>query len=208
MKLAKTIIIMVLSVLLALSVSLNIFIFVIFGIKDAQSFKQVLLSKEILDGFTSMSVPESTPDVSTPESTPEVSIPELDTEAPEQTPESDSTSETEAFYQDEYVIIRKLRQETGLLGPTVVFSVENISTYPILVSFKDVYIDGYKADLSGLYCDCLDPGMKAIEDFTIWESDYEDFTSKPKEVHFIIDIMDPHDYVSLVEPTPAEITIK
>ena len=208
MKLAKTIIIMVLSVLLALSVSLNVFIFVIFGIKDAQSFKQVLLSKEILDNLTSMSVPESTPDVSTPESTPEVSIPELDTEAPEHAPESDSTSETEAFYQDEYVIIRKLRQETGLLGPTVVFSIENISTYPILVSFKDVYIDGYKADLSGLYCDCLDPGMKAIEAFTIWESDYEDFTSKPKEVHFIIDIMDPHDYVSLVEPTPAEVTIK
>jgi hypothetical protein len=155
-----------------------------------------------------MSSPEATPDVSTPEPTPEVSIPEPDTEAPEQTPENDSTSEAEVFYQDEYVIIRKLKQETGLLGPTVVFSVENISTYPVLISFKDVYIDGYKADLSGLYCECLDPGMKAIEDFTIWESDYEDFTSKPKEVCFIIDIMDPHNYVSLVEPTPAKVTLK
>lgn len=190
MKLAKTIIIMVLSVLLALSVSLNIFIFVIFGVKDVQSFKQVLLSKELLDSLTSMSVPESTPDTQSP------------------VPEVEDTPAEEVFYQDEYVIIRKLRQENGLLGPTVVFSIENISTYPVLVSFKDVYIDGYKADLSGLYCSCLDPGMKAIEDFTVWESDYEDFTSKPKEVRFIIDIMDPHNYVSLVEPTPAKVTIK
>lgn len=192
MKLAKTIIIMILSVLLALSISLNIFILTIFGIKDLQSFKQVLLCKELLDSFTSMSSPEATP----PEATPDVS-----------TPEADASTE-EVFYQDEYVIIRKLKQETGLLGPTVVFSVENISTYPVLISFKDVYIDGYKADLSGLYCECLDPGMKAIEDFTLWKSDYEDFTSKPKEVHFIIDIMDPHNFVSLVEPTPAKITIK
>lgn len=192
MKLAKTIIIMILSVLLALSISLNIFILTIFGIKDLQSFKQVLLSKELLDSFTSMSSPEATPDVSTPD---------VDT------PEADASTE-EVFYQDEYVIIRKLKQETGLLGPTVVFSVENISTYPVLISFKDVYIDGYKADLSGLYCECLDPGMKAIEDFTLWKYDYEDFTSKPKEVRFIIDIMDPHNFVSLVEPTPAKITIK
>lgn len=192
MKLAKTIIIMILSVLLALSISLNIFILTIFGIKDLQSFKQVLLCKELLDSFTSMSSPEATPDASTPEA---------------DTPEADASTE-EVFYQDEYVIIRKLKQETGLLGPTVVFSVENISTYPVLISFKDVYIDGYKADLSGLYCECLDPGMKAIEDFTLWKSDYEDFTSKPKEVRFIIDIMDPHNFVSLVEPTPAKITIK
>lgn len=192
MKLAKTIIIMILSVLLALSISLNIFILTIFGIKDLQSFKQVLLCKELLDSFTGMSSPEATP----PETTPDVS-----------TPEADASTE-EVFYQDEYVIIRKLKQETGLLGPTVVFSVENISTYPVLISFKDVYIDGYKADLSGLYCECLDPGMKAIEDFTLWKSDYEDFTSKPKEVCFIIDIMDPHNFVSLVEPTPAKITIK
>jgi hypothetical protein len=192
MKLAKTIIIMILSVLLALSISLNIFILTIFGIKDLQSFKQVLLCKELLDSFTSMSGPEATPDVSTPGA---------------DTPEADASTE-EVFYQDEYVIIRKLKQETGLLGPTVVFSVENISTYPVLISFKDVYIDGYKADLSGLYCECLDPGMKAIEDFTLWKSDYEDFTSKPKEVRFIIDIMDPHNFVSLVEPTPAKITIK
>ena len=196
MKLAKTITIMVLSVLLALSIALNIFIFVIFGIKDVQSFKQVLLSKELLDSLTT-SVPEAIPDVSTPEP---------DTQSP--APEVEDTPTEEVFYQDEYVIIRKLRQENGLLGPTIVFSIENISTYPVLISFKDVYIDGYKADLSGLYCSCLDPGMKAIEDFTIWESDYKDFTFKPKEVCFIIDIMDPHNYVSLVEPTPAKLTIK
>lgn len=197
MKLAKTISIMVLSVLLALSVSLNIFIFVIFGIKDAQSFKQVLLSKEILDGLTNMSVPESTPDV---EGTPEVSIPEPDTEASEQVPESDSTSETEAFYYaNAWITVKELKQGVGLMGPTITIELENISDEAIRVSFKDLSIDGYASQYSstGVYAEVLDPGMKAIREISLWESDYEAFTSKPETITFTIEIMDPNTYGTL-----------
>lgn len=211
MKLAKTIIIIVLSVLLTLSVSLNIFIFVIFGIKDAQSFKQVLLSKELFDSLTNMSVPESTLDVSNPESTPEVSIPEPDTEVPEQAPESDSASETEAFYYtNAWITVKELKQGVGLMGPTITVELENISDNAIRVSFKDLSIDGYVSQYSstGVYAEILEPGMKAIREISLWESDYEAFTSKPKEVRFIIDIMDPYSYGSLVELIPAKITIK
>ena len=200
MKLAKTITIMILSVLLALSMSLNIFIFVIFGIKDVQSFKQVLLSKELLDSLTSMSVPESTPDVSTPESTPEVSIPELDTEAPEQAPESDSTSETEAFYYaNAWITVKELKQGVGLMGPTITIVLENISDEAIRVSFKDLSIDGYASQYSstGVYAEVLDPGMKAIREISLWESDYEAFTSKPEAIAFAIEIIDPNTYGTL-----------
>ena len=214
MKLAKTIIIMVLSVLLALSVSLNIFIFVIFGIKDVQSFKQVLLSKELLDSFISLSVPESTPDatpdVSTPEPTPEVSIPEPDTqspvpevedtEAPEQVPESDSTPETEVFYYaNAWITVKELKQGVGLMGPTITIVLENISDEAIRVSFKDLSIDGYASQYSstGVYAEILDPGMKAIREISLWESDYEAFTSKPEVLAFTIEVMDPNTYGTL-----------
>lgn len=210
MKLAKTIIIMILSVLLALSISLNIFILTIFGIKDLQSFKQVLLCKELLDSFTSMSVPESTPDVSIPESIPEVSIPETDTqspvpevedtEAPEQAPESDSTPETEAFYYaNAWITVKELKQGVGLMGPTITIVLENISDEAIRVSFKDLSIDGYASQYSstGVYAEVLDPGMKAIREISLWESDYEAFTSKPEAIAFAIEIIDPNTYGTL-----------
>lgn len=214
MKLAKTIIIIVLSVLLALSVSLNIFIFVIFGIKDVQSFKQVLLSKELLDSFISMSVPESTPDVSTPEpdtqspvpdveDTPEVSIPESDTEAPE----SGSTSGTEAFYYaNAWITVKELKQGVGLMGPTITIVLENISDEAIRVSFKDLSIDGYASQYSstGVYAEILDPGMKAIREISLWESDYEAFTSKPEALTFTIEVMDPNTYGTL---TSEQVTL-
>ena len=182
MKLVKTITIIVLSVLLALSVSLNIFIFVIFGIKDAQSFKQVLFSKELLDSLTSMSVPESTPEVSIPE------------------PESDSTSETEAFYYaNAWIKVKELKQGVGLMGPTITIELENISDEAIRVSFKDLSIDGYVSQYSstGVYAEVLDPGMKAIREISLWESDYEAFTSKPDVLTFTIDVMNPNTYGTL-----------
>jgi hypothetical protein len=200
MKLGKTIAIMALSILLALSVSMNIFIFVIFGIKDVQSFKQVLLSKELLDSLTT-SVPESTPDVNTPE---------LDTEAPEQVPEVEDTSAGDFYYTNAWIKVKELKQGVGLMGPTITIELENISDEAIRVSFKDLSIDGYASQYSstGVYSEVLDPGMKAIREISLWKSDYEAFTSKPKEIRFIIDIMDPRNYASLIEPTPAEITIK
>lgn len=52
MKLFKTIIIIVLAVILTLSLSLNIFLCVMFELSDVESFKRALLAKELLDGFS------------------------------------------------------------------------------------------------------------------------------------------------------------
>ena len=158
MQLAKTIIIMALAVLLVLSVSLNIFILTIFGIKDATSFKQVLLCKELLDSFNNTEIETPETEDTTPEDT---GVPDQDTEIP-----------TASFtYSNDWIKVTQLKQTAGLMGPGIKFELENISTESVLISFREIYIDGYKADLSGLYCECLDPGMKAIEELTLWESD-------------------------------------
>jgi hypothetical protein len=52
MKLFKTIIIIALAVILTLSLSLNIFLCVMFELSDIESFKQALLAKELLDSFS------------------------------------------------------------------------------------------------------------------------------------------------------------
>ena len=189
MKLGKTIAIMALSILLALSVSMNIFIFVIFGIKDVQSFKQVLLSKELLDSLTT-SVPESMLDVSTSEPA---------TEAPEQVPEVEDTSAGDFYYINAWIKVKELKQGVGLMGPTITIELENISDEAVRVSFKDLSIDGYASQYSstGVYSELLDPGMKAIREISLWKSDYEAFTSKPEVLAFTIEVMDSNTYGTL-----------
>ena len=194
MQLAKTIIIMALAVLLVLSVSLNIFILTIFGIKDATSFKQVLLCKELLDSFNNTEIETPETEDTTPEDT---GVPDQDTEIP-----------TASFtYSNDWIKVTQLKQTAGLMGPGIKFELENISTESVLISFREIYIDGYKADLSGLYCECLDPGMKAIEELTLWESDWEDFTSKPQEVQFIIEVCDPNSLGTLEYSSVFTITL-
>ena len=183
MKLAKTIIIMILSVLLALSISLNIFILTIFGIKDIQSFKQVLLCKELLDSFTNLD-----PSI-------EQDIPE-DTE-PDNVQVETESEDIEAFsFANAYISVTELKQEAGLMGPIITLKLENISDETIRVSFVDLSIDGYVSQYSstGVYADILDPGMKAVRDISLWESDYEAFTSKPEAITFTIEVIDPNTY--------------
>ena len=74
---------------------------------------------------------------------------------------------------------------------------ENTGDKPITVNTVDVYIDGFKAEFSGLYCDDLAVGAKAIETFTLMESEYEDFTTDPSKVEFRIRLTNPKNYNKL-----------
>lgn len=199
MKLVKTIIICVLSCLLTLSVSLNIFTYTIFGIHDVESFKQVLLSKEILDSFTSVgngsgdisddSTTNSSNDGSKSDQTPEQQEPEVDT---------NKLTKGDIIFDEGNILITFVEQSEGLLGPSFKFCVENKTNKSINVSFTDLYIDGFMAEVSGGSIQQLESGKKAFIDVTIWEMEYEDFTNDPEQVEYIIRIWDPETWVDII----------
>ena len=168
MKLFKTIVIIILAVGLALSLSLNIFILTILEVSDAESFKQVLLCRELLESFEQLGPPEFE-------------------EEPETEPDSDLTQdESRVIYDDNNVRITFIKQKAGLLGPSLVLSIENTGTKTIDVEFTNVFINDCRADFSSCYCSSLDGGGKAIETLTLWESDYEDTADRPEKVEFTL----------------------
>lgn len=199
MKLVKTIIICVLSCLLTLSVSLNIFTYTIFGIHDVESFKQVLFSKEILDSFTSVgngsedtsddAITDSSNDGSKSDQTPEQQEPEVDT---------NKLTKGDIIFDEGNILITFVEQSEGLLGPQFKFCVENKTSKSINVSFTDLYIDGFMAEVSGGSIQQLESGKKAFIDVTIWEMEYEDFTNDPEQVEYIIRIWDPETWVDII----------
>lgn len=187
-KLGKTITIFILSALLVMSTFFNIFFLTMFGIKDVESFKRALLSKELLDGLTGTTevVPETDVDQNT----------------------SDAT-ESKVVLSEGNIKITYVEQESGLLGPSFKFLIENNSTDSIYVSFTDVYVDGYLTELSGgSTLSELAPSRKTFVSLTVWESDYEDFTDSPTNVEYTILIVNADTWETIVEVDGNKCTIK
>lgn len=199
MKLFKLIMNCVISVLLVLSVALNIFIFSVLGIGTSEGFKQTLLAKELMTGLSSVEPDETVPEetkASNPveETAPAVSI------IPTENKDNSGTSNVTPIYQDENVKITYMKKEEDhLLGPVYKFIIENISDRPLTVSFSDVYIDGFKVDLSGLYCDDLEMGAKAVADLTLYQSEWEDFTTNPSRVEFRVRLINPKSLLNIYD---------
>jgi hypothetical protein len=189
MKLAKTITIIVLSVLLAISAFFNIFITSMLEIKDVKSFKQVLLCRELIDSMGQLS--EDTTNTDKPE-TPniETTVPEVQTKEP---------NEEMIIYNEKGVKISYVAQELGLLGPSLKFFVENNTDQTLDVCLTDIYIDGFKADLSSMYCSSLGAGKKAYESLTLYEFEYEDFSDFPSVIQFVVKIKDSASWNTIVE---------
>ena len=181
MKIWKIIILCVASSLVTLSVAFNIFFVSIFEIHNADSFKQVLLSKEILEGLTNMGEAEAEPDSDVETNNPTVDNP-VDTPI--------GLQEGQVVYSDNGITITYLNQETSVFGPQLNFYIVNNSEYTLWVSATNVYIDGVQADLSGGGVSDIESGKKAYLEFTIWESDYENFTNDPSEVEFDLVVRD------------------
>lgn len=196
MRLFKLITNCVVSVLLVLSVVLNIFIFSVLGIHNGESFKQTLLAKELLTGFSSVE-----PETET-EPTTEPVINQITTPAPETTTpaENNQITTTAPIYQDENVKITYVKKEEDhLLGPVYKFVIENTSDRPLTVSFSDVYIDGFKVTLSCLYCEDLEAGAKSVSELTLYQSEWEDFTTSPKRVEFRVRLTNPKSLLTIYE---------
>lgn len=192
MKLVKTIAIITLSVLLAISAFFNIFITSMLEIKDVKSFKQVLLCHELIDSMGQLS--EDTANTDKPE-TPniETTVPEVQTKEP---------NEEMIIYNENGVKISYIAQELGLLGSSLKFFVENNTDQTLDVCLTDIYIDGFKADLSGMYCSSLGAGKKAYESLTLYEFEYEDFSDFPSVIEFVIKIQNSETWNIIVETKP------
>lgn len=67
------------------------------------------------------------------------------------------------------------------------------------ISFDDVYIDGFKVDLSGLYCDNLEIGGKSVETLHLYQQEWEDFTSEPSRVEFRVKLVNPKSLLTIYE---------
>lgn len=192
MKLVKTIAIITLSVMLAISAFFNIFITSMLEIKDVKSFKQVLLCRELIDsmgqlsGDTSNTDKPETPNI-------ETSVPEVQTKEP---------NEEMIIYNANGVKISYVAQELGLMGPSLKFYVENNTNQTLDICLTDIYIDGFKADLSGMYCSSLGAGKKAYESLTLYEFEYEDFSDFPSVIEFVVKIQDSTSWNTIVETKP------
>ncbi len=196
MKLAKTIIIMVLSVLLAISIFFNIFITTILEIKDVESFKQVLLCRELIESMNQLSDTDNNGKVDVPSSdlvdteSPDAEIPSTSNKAP---------ADASVIYNENGVKISFVEQELGLMGPSLKFYVENNTDQALDICLTNIYIDGIQAEYTGMYCNELAAGRKAYETITLWESDYEGF---PSVIEFVVKIQDSDTWNTIVETEP------
>ena len=205
MKFAKTIAIIALSVLLAFSVFFNIFITSMLEIKDVKSFKQVLLCRELINSMNQapeddMSIGTESPNMNTPNTDDtEALIPDTSNKVP-----ADATT----IYNENGIKIMFVGQELGLLGPTLTFYIENNTTQTLNIYLTDIYIDGFRAEYCGMYCDGLRASKKAYESLSLWESDYSDFSDFPSVIEFVIEIQDATSYYTLVETDPMYLCLE
>lgn len=215
MKLAKTIIIIVLSVLLAFSVFFNIFIMTVLDIKNVESFKQVMLCRELVNSVGQLSDTEDSAITETPDTEP------TETEPVETEPSIIEVIETDILdynnnvepcivYDAEGIKITFVEQDLGPMGLTLKFYIENNTKYTLDICLTDVYIDGFKAEYCGVYCSGLAAGKKSYETLTLWEADYEDFTefpTFPSVVQFVVKVKDPAARNILVETAPIHLCL-
>lgn len=189
MKLAKTIVIIVLSVLLVLSLSFNIFILTILEIKDATSFKQVMLCRELINsGLVSDGCDDACTNDCVSNTPPFAS--------------NTTPSNAKTIYNENGIKVLFVEQESSLLGPSIKFYLENNTSNTLDIYLTNIYIDGYKAEYCGMYCSNLGAAKKAYESLTLWEACYEDFTYRPSVVEFCIKVQDSESCYTIVETKP------
>ena len=192
----KVIVNFIIAVLFIVSVSFNLFIMSIFEISDAKSFKQALLAKELLDDFNSVESNNITEDEVTDEATvvedTTEEVIEETTEVEEAVEKNDSIkSVIPPLYQDENVKITYLNKVDSTFGLAYEFEIENTSDKPVTVEFSDIYIDGFKVELSELTCKTLAIGEKATGVLTLVQSEWEAFTTEPSKIEFRITLINP-----------------
>jgi hypothetical protein len=208
MKVIKVIVIsVIITALIAALIGIvvyNKFIFAVLDITDAESFRNVVVSQEIVKSLQQSSTDNSDTETGMGEQsgvlTPEADIIETVTPGDNDSSEVENElSKGTVIYEDGYVKVTYIKQELSIFGPTVKFLIESECSNVIDVSFTDVHVDGYMADLCGIFVSELKPGKKAFETLYLYESNYENFTSFPSMVEFTIKVQDSESWMDLSE---------
>lgn len=195
-KLWKLIVLSVLGVILTVSLTFNIFFINMFGIHDSDSFKQALLSKEILNGLVNVGDSDNAEDSLLTDN-----VDDLPTTDNQDNNSSNNNADTntelqkgEIIFQKEEVTITFVRQESELLGPSFIFMVKNESDIYVNVSFTDLYLDDFLLEISGGSTFDIAPGKSATIELKLWESEYEDFVNSPQKLEYVIRLWDSETY--------------
>ena len=196
---------------LTVSIACNKFILTVFDITDTESFKKAVIYNELVESmqnsFGYADTDTTTVETDSQEPTEdseqikdsEIEVNTEESKLEETAPEITDAVANEIVYEDNYVKVTYVKQELSLFGPTIKFLVESKTDKTVDISFTDVHIDGYMVDLTGAYVSELTEGKKSFETLYIYESDYEDFTSFPSIIEFIIKVQDSESWNDLSE---------
>lgn len=84
------------------------------------------------------------------------------------------------IYHDNYVKITIQKYFDHLLGPGIRFYIENESTDNLMIMTDEVVINGYSG-ITHSFLAQVEAGAPAIEDFIIWDSDFEKYNIETLE---------------------------
>jgi hypothetical protein len=208
----KIIVNCVIAVLFIVSLSFNVFIMSVLELNDAASFRQTVLAKELLNERCqgNCCVEEEPNDILVENDIEESEKPEDVVEESETPVEKDDSIRPviPPLYQDENVKITYLNKVDSTFGLAYEFEIENTGDKPVTVEFSDIYIDGFKVELSELTCKSLVVGEKATGVFTLVQSEWETFTVAPSKVEFRITLINPKSLLIRYESDRITFDIK
>jgi hypothetical protein len=69
------------------------------------------------------------------------------------------------------------------------FKIENLTKKTLTISFTDIIINGTKVYISGLTCENLLPETDTVEEFVLYEKDWNSFTENPSDISFKIELV-------------------
>lgn len=180
---AKTITIIVLSVLLAMSIFTQVLFFTLLGIRSTEDFKRAMLANELLTGFGNATPDDS---ASMPSETTPVTAPT--------TEPAEHTNSTVAPVQPSAPVV--VLDAAGLKVTFLAvefddlwqsyklkFMLENNSDIDVSINSLEEVIDGFMVDVNiGFYCEVL-AGKKAVDYLILYDFELEPLgISKPNTI--------------------------
>lgn len=186
MKMFKLILCCVIPTLLVISILLNVLLLCGFRFtKDNQTTKQTISQVKVDDEKPNeLRYP---PSDSIDDST-ETKLPEV-TQQVEDTSLEDDKNVGKIVYDDTNIKVTYV--STQKVGSDIVhnFKIENLTKKTLSINFTDVIINGTKVYISGLTCENLLPETDTVEEFVLYEKDWNSFTENPSDISFRIELV-------------------